>query len=366
MSVMTEPGDSVAGQLVQKVGAVSTLTMLASKADVRDYWREYATRAELEGNQIEQAMQRWIPRFELASLRRSLEAMSRFEMRCITPNDDEWPTGLEYLGPHAPLVLYAQGKNLNFLNQSIALVGSRAISPYGRWVSKEFAEQLVQSDYAVVSGGAFGVDAVAHQATLNCGGLTVAVMAGGLDRYYPAGNEPLLRTIAEQGAICSEVAPGVTPTKWRFLQRNRLIAAISQATVVIEAGYRSGSINTAKHAGEIGRLVAAVPGSIASASSAGCHRLIAESKATLVTSAAEVLKLLNPGLDNSPAPQSMTDEQLRVYDALGARGGDENAVAKRSGLSMAQVCVALAQLELEEYVVRHEQKWMKSGRNLNV
>jgi DNA processing protein len=366
MSAMIEPGDSVAGHLVQEFGAIATLDIVASSASGQANWQTFATQSKLDGNQLKAAFERWTPRFDLASLRRSFEAMNQFSMRSITPNDAEWPVGLDYLGFHAPLVLYVQGKQLDLFNQSVALVGSRAISPYGRWVAKEFAEQLVQANFSVVSGGAFGVDAAAHQATLNCGGLTLAVMAGGLDRYYPSGNEPMLRAIAEHGAICSEMAPGVTPTKWRFLQRNRLIAAISQATVVVEAGYRSGSINTAKHAGEVGRPVAAVPGSIASASSAGCHRLIAEAKATLVTSAADVLKLLDKGAVAKLEIDPLTDEQLRVYDALGARGGDENAIAKRSGMSLAQVYVALAQLELAEFAVRQELKWVRSGRNLNV
>lgn len=150
---------------------------------------------------------------------------------------------------------------------------------------------LTDHGWTIVSGAAYGIDGMAHRAALACDGNTVAVLAGGVDRFYPTGHDELLGRIAEAGVIVSELPVGSAPTKWRFLQRNRIIAAIAQKTFMVEAGHRSGSLNTAGHALAIGRPVGAVPGPVTSVASAGRHRLIREHGATLITTAEEVNEL---------------------------------------------------------------------------
>lgn len=370
LSNLIEPGDGVSGRLVETVGAIGALTSIAMAKEMESSnpLTDLSRASGLSEQDLLSAHDRWMPRFESLAFRTSLEMASRFNLRILTPSSEEWPVGFIDLANHTPLVLFVKGKTLKNLLPGVAIVGSRAVTPYGRWVAKEFSEGLSDEGYSIVSGGAFGVDAVAHQVALAQGGFTVALMAGGLDRLYPRGNEGLLQEVAASGAIVSEVPPGVVPTKWRFLQRNRLIAAISQATLVAEAGYRSGSINTANHAALLGRTVAAIPGSIASSSSAGCHRLIAEQKACLVSSVDEFIALLNannPDISSDlPVDNSITSEQTRVLDAIGRRGADESTISKRSGISLTWVMAALGELETEQLVFRNGTKWMRVSHSL--
>ncbi|QBR74269.1 DNA-processing protein DprA [Microbacterium sediminis] len=239
-----------------------------------------------------------------------------------------------------------------------AIVGARAATSYGEHVATELAGDLALEGVAVVSGAAYGIDGAAHRAALREGGLTVAVLAGGVDRVYPAGHAHLLARIAETGAVISEVAPGTAPTKFRFLQRNRLIAALSGATVVVEAGWSSGSLNTASHAASLARPIGAVPGSITSAQSAGCHRLLREYGAVCVTCAADVGELLGLAGD-AGAPSPIADPRLvRVADALGTRvwrTAEELAVS--SGLAIDDVEAALGTLALEGRAEREGAAW---------
>jgi DNA processing protein len=170
---------------------------------------------------------------------------------------------------------------------------------------------LSARDVVVVSGGAYGIDGMAHRATLASGGATIAVLAGGIDRLYPAGHEVLLTRVAEQGLLLSEVPCGTPPTKWRFLQRNRLIAALAEATVVVEAGRRSGSLNTARHALDMGRPVGIVPGPITSAASAGCHAILRTELVTCVTSTSEIMQLAfgDDGVLPLPMPDPVSQQR---------------------------------------------------------
>jgi DNA processing protein len=211
-----------------------------------------------------------------------------------------------------------------------------------------------------VSGAAYGIDGMAHRAALASGGVTVAVLAGGLDRFYPSGHEALLTRIVESGLVLSEVPPGTPPTKWRFLQRNRLIAALTCATVVLEAGWRSGSLNTAGHAAALGRPLGAVPGPVTSAASAGCHRLIREYDAVLVTNAAEMAELAGEvPQDDSAAGAGRSQEETRVLDALSARAPRTvEDIARRSGLSVAGTQAVLGALELDGAASLRELGWV--------
>lgn len=219
-------------------------------------------------------------------------ALDRFAVRAVIPGDEEWPTGLDQL--HVPpICMYVRGEpDFTVVEGSVAVVGSRAATSYGLSVAAGLGEGLAQRGVTVVSGAAFGIDAAAHRGALAAGGPTVAVLARGLDRAYPQAHDGLLKEIARTGLVVSELPLGWAPYRARFLSRNRLIAAMSVGTVVVEAGLRSGSLNTAKAARELVRHVAAVPGPVTSVQSAGCHDLVREKGATLVTDAAEVLDLM--------------------------------------------------------------------------
>jgi DNA processing protein len=248
------------------------------------------------------------------------------------------------------------------LRKSIALVGARAATGYGEHVTMEASAGLVDRGFAIVSGAAYGIDGVAHRAALASHGHTVAFLAGGVDRFYPAGHDALLGRIVEQGCVISELPCGAQPSKWRFLQRNRLIAAASQATVVLEAGWRSGALNTVNHALTMGRPVGAVPGPVTSAASAGCHRAIRDSAVTLVSNAHEMAELVD-GVCEEAAVESQSREDprhVRLLDALSDRAGrTPTDLAARSGMSLLDVHAALATLELHGRVRERERGWVK-------
>tara|TARA_R110002051_G_scaffold60546_8_gene110874 strand:- start:14374 stop:15267 length:894 start_codon:yes stop_codon:yes gene_type:complete len=224
---------------------------------------------------------------------KSLLAASRSGVRMLIPSDDLYPNALADL-ESPPIVLWVRGTDeaLASLNNSVAIVGARAATGYGEHVTMEMSAGLTDRGFTVVSTGAYGVDGMTLRAALASNGSPVAVLAGGLDKFYPAGNDALLSRVATHGAVISEIACGKTPTKWRFTQRNRIVAAITQVTVVTEAGYRSGSLGTAGFADSLGRAVGAMPGPVTSAASAGCHKLIADGTARLVTDVEQVVALL--------------------------------------------------------------------------
>ncbi|MGB8389480.1 DNA-processing protein DprA [Mycobacterium sp.] len=303
-----------------------------------------------------------------------LELLARRGGRLITPDDDEWPllafaafgsAGAKRRGA-PPLVLWAQGPARldDVAHRAAALVGTRAATAYGETVVADLAAGLVERSVAVVSGGAYGIDGAAHRAALACDGVTVAVLAGGLDIPYPAGHSALLHRIAQSGLLFSEYPPGVRPARHRFLTRNRLVAAVSGAAVVVEAGLRSGAANTAAWARALGRVVAAVPGPVTSSASEGCHALLRHG-AELVTRAEDIVELvgrIGELAPDQPHPTTAFDglsaAERRVYEALPGRGAatvDEIAVA--SGLVPEQVLGPLAMLEVAGLVQRHDGRW---------
>jgi DNA processing protein len=178
-------------------------------------------------------------------------------------------------------------------NKSFSIVGTRNPTPYGIRIAGDFATGFVDREWDIVSGGAYGIDSAAHRGALVAEGRTIAVIASGIDLQYPSGNTRLFEEICENGAIVTEVMPGVPALPHRFLTRNRIIAALSQATLVVEAAFRSGSLRTARDAAELMRPVMAIPGPINSPSSEGCHRLIGERAAELVTSVADAIELIS-------------------------------------------------------------------------
>jgi DNA processing protein len=210
----------------------------------------------------------------------------------LTPEDLEWPTQLNDLAA-PPIGLVVKGKIESLTQRSIAIVGTRNPTPYGARIASDFAAGFVDREWIIVSGGAYGIDTHAHKGALIAEGVTIAVIASGIDINYPAGNERLFTEIAELGAIVSEVMPGTPAFPSRFLTRNRIIAALSVSTLVVEAAFRSGSLRTARDAAELMRPVMAIPGPINSPTSEGTHRLIGERAAEIVTSVADAVELIS-------------------------------------------------------------------------
>jgi len=290
--------------------------------------------------------------------------------RLVVPEDEEWPAwpfaafwpaaarGVDWAVP--PLGLWVRGPaRLDELSQSaVAVVGSRASTPYGDHVASELGYELAERGVTVASGAAYGIDGAAHRGALAAGGPTLAVLGCGVDYGYPSGHAGLLRRIAEDGAIVSEYAPGTPPARHRFLVRNRLIAVLSEGTVVVEAGARSGARNTAAAAAQLGRLVMAVPGPVTSATSHGCNLMIRNGDAVLVDGAAQVVETVGRlgadlgaetgrPVDESARPTDGLDpEQLRVHEALrprAAHGADW--LAKEAGVPLDRVRAVLPMLE---------------------
>ncbi|MFC0678608.1 DNA-processing protein DprA [Lysobacter korlensis] len=362
---IAEPGDGAAGVLVGALGPSRALTALIDRVPPEQLGVEVSdTGGQLDTADLTEAVARWQPRLKSALALLALRQAGRYGMRLLIPGDPAWPDGLADLGPHGPLALWVRGdvSALDRLARSISLVGARAATGYGEHVAMEASAGLVDRGFAIVSGAAYGIDGMAHRAALASAGTTIAVLAGGLDRFYPSGHEALLTRIVASGLVVSEVPPGTPPTKWRFLQRNRLIAAVSCATVVLEAGWRSGSLNTAGHAAALGRPLGAVPGPVTSAASAGCHRLIREYDAVLVTNAAEMAELAGePAPEPGGDPASRSAEDTRVLDALSERTPRAvDDIAQRSGLSLATVQSVLGALELDGAASLRERGWVRT------
>ncbi|WP_131747956.1 DNA-processing protein DprA [Frankia sp. Cppng1_Ct_nod] len=281
-----------------------------------------------------------------------LRLLARLGGRIVCPGDSEWPDALDVLGrmsaatqaePGEPLALWVHGSgNLGQLcERAVAVVGSRAATAYGTTVAADLASGLADRGWTVVSGAAFGIDAAAHRGALAAGGPTIAVLAGGVDVAYPRAHADLLGRIRENGLLLSEAPPGSLPYRGRFLTRNRIIAGLTRGTVLVEAGHRSGALNTARHARGLGRVVMAVPGPVTSALSVGCHRLLRthREQTVLVTDAAEVCEeigVIGELAGYSPAPTGLRDglSELvrRLLDVMPARASVGAAVlAERVG-----------------------------------
>jgi DNA processing protein len=366
-SGIAEPGDSMAGFLVEAVGASAALTMLIEHWNVDRMLAKAVEAVDVADRQeraiqLENAIARWLPRLESRATLQQLKLAASCRATLLTPGDPDWPERLGDLGPHAPLALWLRGHTeaARVTAHAIALVGARAATGYGEHVAMEAGSGLVGRGFTIVSGAAYGIDGTAHRAALASQGTTVAFLAGGVDRPYPSGHSVLIGRIIETGAVISEVPCGGAPSKWRFLQRNRLIAAVSDATVVLEAGWRSGSLNTAGHAAALGRPLGAVPGPITSAASAGCHRLIREYDAVCVTTVDEMAELAGgtpAGAD--PGPGERNSEEIRVLDALSVRSPRTAAdVAARSGLPVDAVQSVLGLLELDARAAERAGGWV--------
>lgn len=290
------------------------------------------------------------------------------DIRVVTPGDDEWPELLDDLAvPPWCLWVRGQGHLRDLTRHAVAVVGARAATPYGTSVARELAGDLALRKWTVVSGAAFGIDAAAHQGALAARRPTVAVLACGVDRAYPQAHREMLDTIRDAGVVVSEIPPGSTPTKYRFLSRNRLIAAMSAGTVVVEAGLRSGSLNTAHHAVDLGRPVGAYPGPVTSSTSAGTNELIRQG-AALVTDAAEVLDLVSPIGDHVAEAQQAPDHGLDVVSEVAKRTHEGlpataavgvDHLVREAGLTAGEVLAGLGELASAGLVEQTEEGWCR-------
>ena len=346
LSRLSEPGEPRLATVVEELGAEEVYRLLRSEQDVRGVYTDVAQR--LAG--VDPA--------------RDLERAEALGLRFVCPGDEEWPeealAGLASAGvAHGrggpPLGLWLRGplRLDEATSGSVAIVGSRSATTYGAEVAGRIAAQLAGDGVCVVSGAAYGIDVSAHRGALAGGGPTVAVLACGVDRAYPAGNQAVLDHLGRHGLVVSEVPPGCAPTKLRFLSRNRLIAALSAGTVVVEAAVRSGALSTAAWAHRLGRVLMGVPGPVTSAPSEGVHELLRRGEAHLVTTAAHVLELVGPvGSFLVPSPvverrrhDGLSPEHLQVLDAVPVRSpAPLTAVARTAGLAQRTTEAALSHL----------------------
>lgn len=356
-SRLVEPGDRHAVQLTELLGVENALAHVINNSDPKTVLQglQQCQEPVPSVKEIQKAFERWRPRLDRESTLTDLKDGVRAGMQAVLPQDRQWPLHINDLGAHRPLMLWTRGRAELLSKNAIAIVGARACSPYGSGVTAEIAEGVVQRGCAVVSGAAYGVDGVAHRATLASGGDTIAVLAGGADRLYPREHEQLLHSIIEHGLVVSETSPGTPPTRWRFLQRNRLIAALSRATIVTEAGIRSGTINTAGHAAELGRELIVVPGPITSPGSHGCFRIIEEYGAVMLTRVSDLDEVcgVRENVVSEPSPERPLSLHRRVLDALPLRGARSvGDIASSSGITKDDALVALVELELLGHVAR--------------
>ncbi len=362
---LAEPPAPAVVDFVEEVGAVAAFDAVLTRSAPPDVLS--ATRARTAGRSADELR-------DLAAV--DLEQAAQRSAALLCPEDAAWPAaaiigfsgarrrGVQGAAP--PLAMYVRGRLPEDLPHSaVTMVGSRASTGYGNRVAADLTAGLAAAGFVVVSGGAYGIDTVAHRAALGCAARSVAVLACGIDRAYPAGNAGLLSRVADTGALIGEYPPGTTPAKHRFLVRNRLLAALSSVTVVVEAGRRSGSLSTASAAAHLGRVVLAVPGPITSAMSVGCHLLLRDRFAQLVTSADDVISAARPlastpvqPAENTRPTDTLDGVALRVHDALPASGSRTvHELSVESGLDAVVVLEMLPILELYALARQRDGRW---------
>ncbi|MFG2814107.1 DNA-processing protein DprA [Streptomyces sp. NPDC048410] len=348
-----EPGDDIGGRWLRLFGVPEVVRRLREGGEPLPgvsgtRWRGLLARAA-----------RAEPEADLVAAR---EAGARF----VCPGDAEWPAQLDDLGDGRPVGLWVRGRPglRMWALRSVAVVGARACTEYGAHVAATLAAGLAERGWVVVSGGAYGVDGAAHRGALAAEGATVAVLACGVDRPYPRGHTALLDRIAQQGLVIGELPPGDHPTPNRFVVRNRVIAALTRGTVVVEAACRSGSLVTARAAQRLGRHTMGVPGPVTSALSAGVHELL-RGEAVLVSDAADVVELvgeigeLAPSRQGPVLPRDLLDpEAATVLAALPAtRAACPEEIAREACTTREEAVARLYELRALGYVERHDDGW---------
>ncbi len=354
-----EPGDETAGRWLREMGPVALWQALSSPdADPP----KGAGRDKLAGLRL---------RAERTDPAADLAAVTALGGRFLCPGDDEWPGQLDDLGDSRPIGLWVRGRaNLRlWALRSVSIVGARACTEYGAHLAATMGAGLADRGWTVVSGAAYGVDGAAHRGAMAADGPTIAVLASGVDYAYPRGHTELIGRIAEQGILLAELPPGDHPTRSRFVQRNRVIAALTRGTVVVEAELRSGSLVTARRATALGRYTMGIPGPVTSALSAGVHQLL-RGEAVVVTDADDVVELVGSIGDLAPERRgpTLTRDLLdpvaaRVLEALPARGGTDTAhLARESGTPRDLAQSKLFELQSLGFVQRCGDRWELARR----
>jgi DNA processing protein len=367
LSVLVEPGTPAAERVGREIlasGPTAALSAIRSGSDALDPDRRMFRRApDVDGTAV---------------LARGVAVDARF----CCPGDSEWPSAVNILevtldssprsGP-PPLGLWIRGGAdlAADTDRSVAVVGARAATEYGVRVATELGAELAAAGWTVVSGAAYGIDAAAHRGALAAGGTTVAVLACGVDTTYPSGHGGLLQRIAATGIVVSELPPGSRPSRSRFLARNRLIAAMTRGTVVVEAAVRSGALNTAGWALDVGRDILAVPGPVTSALSVGCHELVRKGAAALVTDAHEVIDIVGD-LGSDAALEARGESRLwddlapitrDVLEAIPARNAvSVDGICRDTGLAASVCTAALAELTVAGLVLSGPDGWRLTRR----
>ena len=389
LAYLAEPGDPALGALL---GICEPAEVLAAiKADMLPGTGPGCGDTPASRAALERALGRWRVRLPSLPHAKSIAGACRDGIRLVCPGDAEWPAALDELDRARPYALWVRGNaDLRFAcSRSVAMVGSRAATGYGGHVAGEIAADLGERGWAIISGGAYGIDAAAHRGALAAEAITIAVLACGVDYPYPAGHADLFMAIAAQGLVISEWPPGRHPARMRFLVRNRVIAALACGTVIVEAGERSGALNTARHAADLGKPLMAVPGPVTSVQSAGCHRIIREWGAACVTGAADIIEMLSPlsvpdalapgdglvqapsgpggsaqqdfaspGLDSEPSRDDLDADSARVLDALPARGGTgTSTIAVAAGVDLDTVLRCLGRLAGYGFIEHGDGGW---------
>jgi DNA processing protein len=363
-SSLCEPGDKLGGILSQYLGHEALLELVVARASATSL-RSKLHKTEIEaieeqfGTEIDglwrDSNERWLPRLNQSAVLHSFSELLALGGLIVPRSSTLYPESLNQLGTAAPHALWLRGNHeLLGFSRNLALVGSRSTNHYGIEATTQLVAVATENQIPVVSGGAFGIDAAAHSATLRMGGHTIAVMAGGVDRLYPRSNQSLLEQVITQGLVVSEVPPGVVPAKWRFLMRNRLIAALGNGTVVVQAGKTSGSLNTARHALDLGRPVAVVPGPWDSAHSVGCHRFLNEypGLVTLLSRPSDLPAFLGISHPEDTNPPGLGTLEKRALDSFATGSMQVWEVQKLSGLTNTEVQIALGSLELSGHITR--------------
>ncbi|MFJ3700368.1 MULTISPECIES: DNA-processing protein DprA [Streptomyces] len=360
-----EPGDERGGRWIREAGPAELIGRLTGP-DGPARALEGMTATRLAGYRLRAAS---------ADPGRDLAAVAAVGGRFVCPGDQEWPSQLDDLGDARPIGLWVRGRSdlRLWALRSVALVGARACTPYGAHMAGTLAAGLAERGWVVVSGAAYGVDGAAHRGALAAGGATMAVLACGVDVAYPRGHAELIGRIVEQGVVMGELPPSDHPTRTRFILRNRVIAALTRGTVVVEAEYRSGSLVTARNAQRLGRFTMGVPGPATSGLSAGVHELL-RGEGVLVTDAAEIAELVGEIGELAPArsgrvlPRDVLDAvSAQVLDALpwaGVTGSRD--VARSAGVSADEALGRLYELHSLGFVEREGDGWrLTPGRTRN-
>lgn len=370
-SAISEPGDEAAGWLTECLGPIAALAWVRTCASdpVLATHQLLGRTDPRTADAAVAAAPRYTVRLADCDPAEHVERAARVGARAITRADEGWPPVLDVLGATRPYTLWVRGNGdvAALLERAVALVGARAATSYGEHVAAEIAGGAGDAGWCVVSGGAYGIDGAAHRAALTTRTPTIAMMAGGVDRLYPAGHTDLLSSVARTGAVISEVPVGFAPHRSRFLARNRVIAAAA-ATCVVEAAVRSGALNTARLALAAGRPVGAVPGPVTSMSSGGCHQLLRDGLAVLVRDWEDLLDIAGPlRPDAEPvAGEGFADPRhRRAFDAIAVRGSRADAVARGAGLTVGEAIGALGALEIAGLAVSKGGVWHRSSPKLS-